>query len=70
MDETETMPECCFKNAEQLIKNIYSRHPDIFLPDFNIKKIHQYITGDFEGGMSPTVHTKKRKPVPLLRRKV
>ncbi len=41
-DEAQTMPDNSFKMAEELIKRIYERHPDIFVPGFDIKKILQY----------------------------
>ena len=41
-DEAPTMPDNCFKKAEELIKRIYVHHPDIFVPGFDINKIFQY----------------------------
>ena len=43
-DEAETMPECKFKGSEDLIKNIYGHHPDVFVPGFDIKKLPQYLS--------------------------
>lgn len=52
-DEAKTMPECCFKTAEQLIEKIYARHPDIFIPGFDIEKLSKY------GGKIKTPNGKK-----------
>ncbi len=68
-EEAKTIPEFGFKNAEQLIKRIYERHPDIFLPDFDINKVHQYVTGAFERENGFDRHTQKRTLVHPLKRK-
>ena len=42
-DKATIMPEYAFEEAKGLIEKLYNKHPDIFVKDFDIKKLDKNI---------------------------